>query len=461
MFFDSAGRPNIVFSDEAGQHLPVTFANEFSGQIRLAILNGTQWSVQTVFRQTDPLHNQLFYPVAATFNGQTMFAGLQGVSQLDGNQNVTRTDFSIVEVGTPSGPSTPITAVTPTAPVPSDPTRTVGNSTPVPTVPAGAVTSAAIAVATDAQPGISTSVAVYRSDGQLEFTISPFGSDYFGGARVARADVTGDGTPDIIVGSGGDIQARVRIWDGRTHQLIFDITPFESFAGGVVLATGDMNGDGIADVIVGPDIGGGPRVQVWSGRTLQKLMPDFYGLPYPDFRGGLRLAAADVNRDGFADLAVAPGAGGGPRITLYDGRSFTSPQGPRLIVNDFYIFDESLRTGVFLTSGDIDGDGYADIIAGTGEGGSPRVRIISGADLATGRGVRAIADFFAGDPNERNGVRVSVTKIDGDNRADLLVGTAGGRSSVISGVSINYSTKPALAMSFAAFSGIAGGVYVG
>lgn len=460
LYYDSAGRASIVFSDEAGQHLPVTYANEYSGQIRIATWTGTRWTVRTVYRQTDPLHNQLFYPVAATYNGQTTFAGLRVVSRTDGNLNVTGSDFSLVEIRAPAGPAVPITgATTPsTNPTAAPPTRTATNA-PSP-LPSGPSTPAAMAVATDATPGSATTVSVFRSDGSLDFTITPFGNGYSGGARVARADVTGDGIPDVIVGSGGGIQARVRIWDGRTQSLIFDTTPFEDFTGGLVLAAGDINGDGIADIVIGPDVGGGPRVQILEGGSFGKLMPDFFGLPYPEFRGGLRLAAGDVNRDGFGDLIVAPGQGGGPRVTLYDGKSLLAGR-PMTLVNDFFVFDAGLRTGIYLTAGDVNGDGYADIIAGTGTGGAPRVRIISGADLAAGRGVRALADFYAASPDERAGVTVGTTRVDADGRADLLAGTAGGRLTVLTGAAISISPQPAVDLSFAAFPGVAGAVYVG
>src|SRR6185312_3785870 len=82
LFFSASGQANIVFSDEASQHLPVTFANEYAGQIRMATFNGGKWSMQTVYRQNDPIHNQLFYPIAATYKGQTTFGGLQAVSRL-------------------------------------------------------------------------------------------------------------------------------------------------------------------------------------------------------------------------------------------------------------------------------------------------------------------------------------------------------------------------------------------
>jgi hypothetical protein len=314
-------------------------------------------------------------------------------------------------------------------------------------------------VATDAQPGVTTTVAVYRSDNSLQLTITPFGSNYSGGARVARADVTGDGVPDIVVGSGGGIQARVRIWNGATNQLIFDTAPFENFTGGVVLAAGDLNDDGIADVVIGPDWGGGPRVQVWAGGRLQKMMNDFYGIPYPDFRGGIRIASADVNKDGADDLIVAPGIGGGPRITMYDGRNLTAGR-PTLIVGDFYAFEADLRTGMYLAAGDVDGDGYADLIAGVGAGGPPRVRIFSGQDLTWHR-ERVMSEFYAADPSQRDGVKVGVSMLDSDGKADLLVGTAGGRVSVINGATISTQANPALTLSFAAFNGLNSGLYVG
>lgn len=465
LFFSASGVPSIVFSDEAGQHLPVTFANEYAGQIRMATLNGAQWTVQTEFRQTDPLHNQLFYPVATSYKGQITFAGVQVVSQLDANQNIVSSSFSIVDVNAPAGPSTPAAGAP--APVGSPPTAQPPTIVPVnknqlPT--SGATRPVAMAVATDAQPGIVTTVAVYNSDGSLDFSITPFGPSYTGGARVVRADVNGDGVPDVIVGSGGGIQARVRIWDGATHQMIFDVTPFETFTGGVVLAAGDLNGDGKADVIIGPDAGGGPRIQIWagtSGGNFQKLMPDFFGLPYPTFRGGLQLAAADVNRDGVADLIVAPGAGGGPRITLYNGKSLTAPGGPQLLVNDFFAFDPNNRYGMFLTAGDVDGDGYADIVVGMGQGASPEVKVISGKDLATGLGVQTIADFFVGSPSETAGARVGIANIDNDSKADVLIGTQGGEMSMVTGAAIAANPVPSISLSFAAFTGLSGGIYVG
>src|SRR5207253_7770409 len=100
------------------------------------------------------------------------------------------------------------------------------------------------------------------------------------------------------------------------------VLPFgDAFTGGVYVAAGDIDGDKIADLAVTADTGGGPRVRIFLTKGGQ-LVPvaDFFALD-PDFRGGLRVALGDVNRDGFADLVVTAGPGGGPRVATYDGRS--------------------------------------------------------------------------------------------------------------------------------------------
>jgi hypothetical protein len=170
------------------------------------------------------------------------------------------------------------------------------------------------------------------------------------------------------------------VLDGNTHSLLFSVDPFEaSFTGGVYVAAGDVNGDGSPDLAITPDEGGGPRTDVYSGAVGFSKLISFFGIDDPNFRGGARAAIADMTGDGAADLIVVAGFGGGPRVAGFDGGSLSST--PRKIFGDFFAFEQALRNGIFVTVGDLNGDGFADLIAGGGPGGGPRVLALDGKNL--------------------------------------------------------------------------------
>src|SRR5205823_12989295 len=93
------------------------------------------------------------------------------------------------------------------------------------------------------------------------------------------------------------------------------------FRGGISVAAGDLNGDGLADILAGAGIGGGPVVAVFDPKT---------GLPTASifafdeaFRGGVNVAAVDVNGDGKAEVLAAPGPGLPPQARLFGGPGLT------------------------------------------------------------------------------------------------------------------------------------------
>ena len=314
------------------------------------------------------------------------------------------------------------------------------------------------AAGTDAGGG---SVTLYNPDGSVRYTVIPFPAST-GGARVAAADFNGDGVADLVVGTGPGGPSHVVILDGTDRHVLFTLDPFEAaFTGGVYVAAGDLTGDGVPDLVITPDQGGGPRVRVFDGGHQFQPVIDFYGIDDPAFRGGARAAVGDVNGDGVGDLVVSAGFQGGPRVAGFDGTSLAGGT-PRKIFGDFFAFEPTLRNGVFLTVGDVNGDGYADLIAGGGPGGGPRVTVFDGKTLLANQ-YATVADFFAGDPNNRGGVRLAVKNLDGDARADLVVGSGQGAGSHVTtypGASLAGGAPPA-GQSFDADPGFVGGVFVG
>ncbi|QEL17321.1 S8 family serine peptidase [Limnoglobus roseus] len=297
-------------------------------------------------------------------------------------------------------------------------------------------------------------------------TFVAFEPGFTGGVRVATGDVNGDGVEDIIAAAGPGAAPWVRIFDGKTFAVLSEFMAFEdTFTGGLFVSAGDLNGDGIADLVLSPDVGGGPRVRILDGSTLGTLA-DFFGIADENFRGGARTAIGDLNGDGSRDLIVAAGAGGGPRVAGYDGRSLVGGA-PQKLFNDFFAFDPSLRNGVYLSAGLMDADRFADLVIGAGPGGGPRVLILSGQALTTTGNQTAVADFFSGDLDSRAGVRVAVKPSQTlGSTSDLFTADglgAGSRIRQYAGADVSQGVPPTLS-DFGAFDGLSetfSGAYVG
>jgi hypothetical protein len=268
-------------------------------------------------------------------------------------------------------------------------------------------------IATAADAGGGPQVDVYDAASGAELmAFMAYDPHFLGGVRVAVADVNGDGVPDIITGAGPGGGPEVKVFDGKTGALIRDLMAFDpNFHGGVYVAAADMNGDGFADIIVGADAGGGPEVTVFSGKD-GSVLRSFFAFD-PNFHGGVRVAAGDVNGDGKADIITGAGAGGGPAVTVFSGADGS-------VLRSYFAFDPHFHGGVYVAAGDVNGDGKADIITGAGPGGGPAVLVHSGPDGSVLQSFFAFAPAFAG------GVRVAAASGNGSGRADIVLGAGPG-----------------------------------
>ncbi|MGL4424027.1 MAG: SdrD B-like domain-containing protein, partial [Gemmataceae bacterium] len=264
--------------------------------------------------------------------------------------------------------------------------------------------------------GYAPQVRVFDYTGGYErFKFYAYEESFTGGVRTATADVTGDGIQDIVTATGIGGGPRIRVFNGSTGALVRDFFAYEdTFRGGVFVAAGDIDGDGIADIITGTETGGGPRVTVFNGVT-GAVIDDFFAFD-ENQRGGVRVAVADFDKDGRDDIVTTTGAGVPTRVRVFSGAN-------RSVLTDYAPYEASFTGGVNLAAGDFNGDGTPDIFVGAEAGGGPRVQIFSGLTTTT------LTNFFAYEESFSGGVRVGAKDINGDNRADVVLAAGKGGSS--------------------------------
>ncbi len=282
--------------------------------------------------------------------------------------------------------------------------------------PGGAQPSAPAVFVTGADAGGGPDVRVFNAVTRaLVSSFFPYNAAFTGGVRVAVGDVNGDGVADVITAAGPGGGPDVAVFNGKdVTQRLFRFYAFaENFTGGVFVGAGDVNTDGFADVICGADSGGGPNITVYSGKDNgQTLLSSFFAYD-SGFTGGVRVASADVNGDGFADVICGAGRGGGPNITVFSGKD-----NAQTMLFSFFAYDPGFSNGIFVAGGDVNGDGRADIMAGAGRGGGPNVVVFNGLDAARLNSFNAYEDNFIG------GVRVA-TAVQPNGIAFLVAVEAG------------------------------------
>ncbi|MFL5339265.1 MAG: hypothetical protein ACJ8F7_03780 [Gemmataceae bacterium] len=261
-------------------------------------------------------------------------------------------------------------------------------------------------IAVSAGPGGPPTVRLFQDKtGANSTDFMPYEAHFRGGVRIALGDVNGDGVPDIITAPGPGMPPLVRIFDGRDLSLLNEFLAYEEkFVSGLFVAVGDFNRVGRAEIITGADAGGGPHVRVYDVRT-GKMRRSFFAYD-ESFLGGVRVAVGNVDGGRSLNIVTAPGQGMGPVVRVFDFRTLG-------LVGEFNAYDPKMNGGVWVTTADITRDGKAEIVTGADHGG-PHVRIFRGprGDL--------LGDFFAYDQQFEHGARVAVHDLTRDGDVDIL-----------------------------------------
>lgn len=236
-------------------------------------------------------------------------------------------------------------------------------------------------------------VRIFGRDGVLRKEFEAYAMSYRGGIRVACGDLNNDGVDEIVTTTiSGGPQVRVFTKDGK---VIFTPGFFaydSKYRGGVEVAVADVTGDGEAEIITAPRAGGA-NVRIFNRYGVSQR--SFFAWPTP-VPGGLSIAAGNVTGDVTAEIVVGTAVRGGEvRVFSATGQQISS----------FRPYTKSYGGGVFVAVGDVNGDGRGEIITAAGKGGGPQVRFFD----STGKSVIS-SGFFTYATGLRSGVRVGVIK---------------------------------------------------
>lgn len=145
---------------------------------------------------------------------------------------------------------------------------------------------------------------------------------------------------NLITGAGASGGPHVRIVSALDGDLLNEFNAYDpNFTGGVRVAQGHIDGDGILDVINGAGTGGGPHVKVFSGESGKEIRSFFAYDPL--FTGGVTVASVDSDGNQFFEIVTGAGSGGGPHLKAFSGADSQE-------VLSLFAYDQAFSGGIFV-----------------------------------------------------------------------------------------------------------------
>lgn len=201
-----------------------------------------------------------------------------------------------------------------------------------------------------------SSITIYADNGSIKTRFYPYTAAFRGGINFGIGDLNGDNTQEIVTGTGRGGGPQIRIFNSEGRLINPGFFAYATnFRGGVHVAVGDLNGDKINEIIAGAGFGGGPHIRVFN-KDGHLINPGFFAYN-PAFRGGVNVASGDIDGDGIDEIISGPGRTGGPHVRIWNQNG--------QIIGQFMAFNPTSNQGVRVAAYDFDGDRRDEIVAMT------------------------------------------------------------------------------------------------
>ncbi len=247
-----------------------------------------------------------------------------------------------------------------------------------------------------AKSGKPTVKVVDADTGALITTFLAYESTYKQGVRVALGDINNDGIPEVITAPGHNHTALIEVWDIMSADLVTPPTLLESFLaypagfkGGAMIAVGDVNGDNLNDLVVAPSRGQA-RIHTYINQfATTPAMPldtvhQLNFLAFPKkFIGGASVAVGNVEGDASAEIIVGSGPAMRDKVLIFKGDTSVPITTVAPPLHTILPFQNNARGGVLVATGNIDADAYLEIVIGAGTGGGSQLATYDITNLTT------------------------------------------------------------------------------
>ncbi len=192
----------------------------------------------------------------------------------------------------------------------------------------------------------SSEIKIFDYKGRIQKSFFAVSKNWRGGLNLAVGDIDGRGDQEVAVSYGAGQEPRILLFSSD-YKLIGNFLAYEKkFKGGVNIVISNINGradHNKSEIIVSPGKGREPQLKIFDNRGNLKKQFLAYG---KNWQGGFNINAGDINNDGISEIITGAYPGAAPHIRIFNNNG--------TLLESFYAYEESFNGGVNIGIMNID-----------------------------------------------------------------------------------------------------------